>query len=89
MNETLKAPFPYFGGKASVAGPVWARLGSDCRSYVEPFCGSMAMLLFQSAPGDEAGGNERIWFSPHCLRPATEATKTNGTHAQLAMAWTA
>jgi hypothetical protein len=42
--------------------------------------------------GRDGTGNykrERIWFSPHCLRPATEATKTNGTHAQLAMAWTA
>ena len=41
---SLKAPFPYFGGKSRVAGEVWARLG-DVPNYVEPFFGSGAMLL--------------------------------------------
>lgn len=41
---TLKAPFPYFGGKASVADVVWRRFGNP-KMYVEPFCGSAAMLL--------------------------------------------
>lgn len=41
---TLKAPFPYFGGKSRVAAQVWARLG-DVPNYVEPFFGSGAMLL--------------------------------------------
>lgn len=40
----LKAPFPYFGGKASVAQIVWEALG-DVKSYIEPFCGSCAVLL--------------------------------------------
>jgi len=40
----LKAPFPWFGGKARVAAQVWARLG-DVPSYVEPFFGSGAVLL--------------------------------------------
>ena len=40
----LRAPFPYFGGKSRVAPLVWSRLG-DVRNYVEPFCGSMAMVL--------------------------------------------
>ena len=40
----LKAPFPYFGGKASVADVVWRRFGNP-KMYVEPFCGSAAMLL--------------------------------------------
>jgi hypothetical protein len=45
MSATeLKAPFPYFGGKSRVAEIVWQRLG-DVRNYVEPFCGSAAMLL--------------------------------------------
>ena len=36
--------FLWFGGKARVAGRVWARFGQvDC--YVEPFCGSAAILL--------------------------------------------
>jgi hypothetical protein len=40
----LKAPFPYFGGKRTVAHDVWARLGS-VKQYIEPFCGSAAVLL--------------------------------------------
>lgn len=39
-----KAPFPYFGGKSKAAPLVWSRLG-DVDNYVEPFCGSAAMLL--------------------------------------------
>ena len=42
--KTLKAPFPYFGGKSKVASMVWQRLG-DVRNYIEPFCGSAAVLL--------------------------------------------
>lgn len=43
-GTVLSAPFPYFGGKSSVADYVWARLG-DVDNYIEPFCGSAAMLL--------------------------------------------
>lgn len=38
------APMPYFGGKAIVAPIVWRGLG-DVGHYVEPFCGSAAVLL--------------------------------------------
>lgn len=48
VNAHLKAPFPYFGGKSRVAAEVWARFG-DVRNYVEPFCGSAAMLLGRPA----------------------------------------
>ena len=41
----MKAPFPYFGGKSKVADIVWAALGSDMTNYVEPFAGSLAVLL--------------------------------------------
>lgn len=44
QREPLKAPFPYFGGKRAVASLAWSRLG-PVRNYVEPFCGSAAMLL--------------------------------------------
>jgi len=40
----LKAPFPYFGGKSKVADIVWDRFG-DVPNYVEPFAGSLAVLL--------------------------------------------
>lgn len=41
---TLKAPFPYFGGKSRIASRVWERFG-DTPNYVEPFAGSLAVLL--------------------------------------------
>ena len=41
---TLKAPFPYFGGKHRAAPLVWDALG-DPAGYVEPFAGSAAVLL--------------------------------------------
>ncbi len=44
MIAQLKAPFPYFGGKRQIASRVWELLG-EVDNYVEPFCGSMAVLL--------------------------------------------
>ena len=43
MNS-LKAPFPYFGGKYGACDQVWAAFG-PVQNYVEPFSGSAAMLL--------------------------------------------
>lgn len=40
----LRAPFPWFGGKSRVAHLVWERFG-DVPNYVEPFAGSLAVLL--------------------------------------------
>ena len=40
----LKAPFPWFGGKSRVDAMVWQRFGR-VRNYVEPFAGSLAVLL--------------------------------------------
>lgn len=42
--EYMRAPFPWFGGKRRVAGLVWERFG-DVGNYVEPFAGSLAVLL--------------------------------------------
>lgn len=41
---SLRAPFPYIGGKAKVAAKIWEALG-DVYTYVEPFAGSAAVLL--------------------------------------------
>jgi site-specific DNA-adenine methylase len=46
---TLKAPFPWFGGKSKVAPFVWPRFG-DTLNYVEPFAGSLAVLLNRPFP---------------------------------------
>ena len=47
----IRAPFPYFGGKSAAAETVWNALG-HVSNYVEPFAGSLAVLL--SRP-DEPG----------------------------------
>jgi hypothetical protein len=47
---TLKAPFPWFGGKSRVAADVWPRFGA-VSNYLEPFAGSLAVLL--AAPKEE------------------------------------
>jgi hypothetical protein len=39
-----KAPFPWFGGKSQAAPLVWSLLG-DVDHFVEPFAGSLAVLL--------------------------------------------
>lgn len=43
-GKALIAPFPWFGGKSRVAPQVWQRFG-DVPNYVEPFAGSLAVLL--------------------------------------------
>jgi len=42
--KRLKAPFPWFGGKSRAAHLIWSRLG-DVRHFIEPFMGSLAVLL--------------------------------------------
>ena len=42
--SVVPAPFPYFGGKSRIAHLVWERFG-DVPNYVEPFAGSLAVLL--------------------------------------------
>lgn len=46
---TLKAPFPWFGGKSRAANLIWERFG-DVPNYVEPFAGSLAVLLARTHP---------------------------------------
>lgn len=44
MSGMLRAPFPWFGGKSRVSHLVWNAFG-DTANYVEPFAGSLAVLL--------------------------------------------
>lgn len=51
MTAALRAPFPWFGGKSRAAHLVWSAFGADVPNYVEPFAGSLAVLLARpSAP---------------------------------------
>jgi hypothetical protein len=63
---SLIAPFPYFGGKRTVAQDVWQRFGEP-KQYIEPFCGSLAILLAKKKPaslevvGDGNGFIANFW----------------------------
>lgn len=46
-NVDYKPPFPWFGGKSSVADIIWAGMGPDVKNYVEPFFGSGAVLFLR------------------------------------------
>lgn len=60
---TLKAPFPWFGGKSRVAHIVWDHFG-DVPNYVEPFAGSLAVLLGRpTAPGVETVNDADCYLS--------------------------
>lgn len=49
----IKTPFVWFGGKSRAADLIWSRLG-DTTCYVEPFAGSLAVLLRRPhKPGNE------------------------------------
>ena len=45
----LRAPFPWFGGKSRAASIIWERFG-DVANYIEPFAGSLAVLLARPTP---------------------------------------
>lgn len=48
-NHSVAAPFPWFGGKSRAAELIWSRLG-PVSNYVEPFAGSLAVLLNRPHP---------------------------------------
>src|SRR5258708_18120294 len=51
--DKLKAPLPWFGGKSRAADLIWPRFG-PVGNYVEPFAGSLAVLLNRPhKPGNE------------------------------------
>ena len=60
----LRAPFPWFGGKSLVASVVWRYFG-DVDNYVEPFAGSLAVLL--ARPTVPTGAAETINDLDHYL----------------------
>lgn len=69
QQNRLKAPFPYFGGKAMIADLVWHYLG-DVKQYIEPFFGSGAVLLrrpqtqhqlYYEIVNDKDGNIANVW----------------------------
>jgi DNA adenine methylase len=83
----LKSPYPFFGGKSTIAGEVWSRFGV-VDNFVEPFAGSAAMLLGAPWPStrtetinDKCGFIANFWrairhdpeaVAAHCDWPVNE-----------------
>ena len=57
--DSTKAPFPWFGGKSKAASVVWRALG-DVGHYVEPFAGSLAVLLNRPHEANRAYHSETV-----------------------------
>jgi hypothetical protein len=73
----MKAPFPWFGGKRRVADVVWAAFG-DVDNYVEPFAGSLAVLLERPTKHDGiATGAETVNDADAYLANFWRAVKAN------------
>jgi site-specific DNA-adenine methylase len=45
IPKPVLPPYPYFGSKRKVKGIIWDMFGPDVYNYVEPFGGSLAVLL--------------------------------------------
>ena len=54
-----KTPWPWFGGKADAAPTAWEALG-DVDHYVEPFAGSLAVLLRRPHPCNRTYFSETV-----------------------------
>ena len=79
--QELKAPFPWMGGKSRVAQIVWDRFG-DVPNYVEPFAGSLAVLLARPHPPKTETVNDLDCYLANFWRairynPATTAAWTD------------
>jgi hypothetical protein len=71
---TVKAPFPWFGGKRRVAGIVWQAFGQNVKNYIEPFFGSGAVLLGRpGGPGKIETINDRDRMVANFWRAVTAA----------------
>jgi site-specific DNA-adenine methylase len=59
LKDLFKTPWPWFGGKADAAPAVWEALG-DVAHYVEPFAGSLAVLLRRPHPCNRTYYSETV-----------------------------
>jgi hypothetical protein len=79
-TKRLKAPFPYFGGKAAVAGLAWERFG-NVRNYIEPFAGSAAVLLARPHPPQIETLNDKDCFVSNFWRAIQWDPEAVAVHA--------
>lgn len=80
----MKAPFIWFGGKRRVADLVWAAIG-DVDNYVEPFAGSLAVLL--ARPTQHRGRAETVNDADHYLANFWRALAADPEGVAVAADW--
>jgi D12 class N6 adenine-specific DNA methyltransferase len=59
LTALQKWPTPYFGGKRDAAPAIWEALG-DVAHFVDPFCGSCAVLLERPHPCNRPYSSETV-----------------------------
>ena len=59
LTNLNKTPWPWFGGKSDAAPAVWEALG-DVEHYVEPFAGSLAVLMRRPHPCNRTYYSETV-----------------------------
>jgi hypothetical protein len=79
-GSALRAPFVWFGGKSRVAPLVWPRFG-DVAHYVEPFAGSLAVLLARPDPQGIEVVNDRDAYLSNFWRAIAGAPDLVAYHA--------
>lgn len=80
MSAVIPPAYPYFGSKAQVADVIWSLLG-DVPNYVEPFCGSAAVLLARPHAGKVETVNDLSAFITNFLRAVRWAPAETAEHA--------
>jgi DNA adenine methylase len=79
-GEPLKAPFPWFGGKSRAASLIWEGFG-DVSNYVEPFAGSLAVLLARPTAPRVETVNDVDHYLANFWRALSQAPKEVARHA--------
>ena len=79
-SDTLRAPFPWFGGKSAIADEVWKRFGRT-DNYVEPFFGSGAVLLARPEVGKTETINDKDHYVANFWRAVQHDPESVAHHA--------
>ncbi len=76
----IQAPFPWFGGKSRAAHLIWPRFG-DVPNYVEPFAGSLAVMLHRPHAPKTETVNDLDCYVANFWRAVKAAPEAVATHA--------
>ena len=86
LADLRKTPFPWMGGKADAAPAVWDALG-DCDHYVEPFAGSLAVLMRRPHPCNRPYYSETVNDADGLLCNAWRAIAADPDAVAEAASW--